>query len=106
MINNIYNLYVHFCLPLCPVLKGAKTNQKGQPITRRFTAGPALRFYQALFETTGSLKTREVYTPLRGAQTSQTPVSAASLVLGCVKMAATKNLSHFDEIFPLGFVVN
>ena len=33
--------------------------------------GPALRNCPALLETTGSLKTREVYTPLRGAQTGR-----------------------------------
>jgi len=79
-------LDVHFlCLPLCPlgclrpVLKDAKkTNQqcfvrrkKRQPFTRRFAAGPPTTDCPALLESTGSLKTLEVYTPSRGAQTGR-----------------------------------
>jgi hypothetical protein len=40
--------------------------------------GPPAAVYLALLELTGSLKTRY-------AQTGQTPVSAYSVVLGCVK---------------------
>ena len=54
-------VYVRFlCLPLCPE--------------------------RVLLEAAWSVKTRGVYTPSRGAQTVQTPYSAAFAVLGCVPM--------------------
>jgi hypothetical protein len=42
--------------------------------------------YPVLLEAAGILKTREVYAPLRGAQTAQNPYSAASAVLSYVQM--------------------
>ena len=88
---------------LCP--KGAKkTNQqqsgerKGTSHLPRLQRGSrSLYPERVLLEVAGSLKTREVYTPLRGAQTvgvyatswlrlPQTPFSAVSAVLGCVTM--------------------
>ena len=62
----MYSNLLLFIFFACP----KKTNQKkGQPITRHFAAGSTVSNFPALLKTTGSLKTREVYTPLRGAQT-------------------------------------
>jgi hypothetical protein len=64
--------------------------KKGQPNTWSAKAD-----CPALLEMTGSLKTRGVYTPLWGAQTSQTPVSAISAVLGGVKWQKQNNFFCF-----------
>ena len=55
--------------------------------------GSAMQNFPALLETTGSLKTR---TPLlRGAQTGQTPLPVASVVLGGVKWQKTEKTLIF-----------
>ena len=61
----------------------AKRRKKGQPFTRSHKTGD----FPALLESAGSLKTRVVYAPLRGAQTVQTPISADSVLLGLREMA-------------------
>jgi hypothetical protein len=93
---------VHFlCLTLSPsrgteksALQGAKENEPKERAPGHLSACGG---YPALLEVAGSLKTREVYNPLRGAQTVQTPFSATSAVLSCVTMG--KSNAHLRRRF-------
>jgi hypothetical protein len=58
-------------LPLYPVFKGAKTNQKRQPFTRRFAAGLPRQTSLCCSQKADASESREVYAPLRGTPPSR-----------------------------------
>jgi hypothetical protein len=77
----IFKMFIFFACP-----KKMNQQRSGERKDSR-SLGPTKRDFPALLKSAGSLKTREVYAPLRGAQTVQTPISADSVLLGLREMA-------------------